>query len=248
MPKAKKLRAPALESQQVRHEPLGQVMEGDAHRGKYAMPSRRRPNKRSSKGAAQDEYLDEKTSKKILEMSREQDMEEELEEQRAWQRKNQSGKEQNAVESDEEYEEEVEEIFIEDGEDYIETDKGYVSIKDGTLGISPEDEDIVAAMNKSSEGGGGEERQTLADLIMGKIAEKEARDRGEVLEDKEDALPPLPKKVVDVYTEIGKILSRYTSGKLPKAFKVIPSLSNWEQVLYLTRPDLWTPQAMYAGE
>ncbi|KAL3942547.1 MAG: hypothetical protein SGARI_000234 [Bacillariaceae sp.] len=108
-------------------------------------------------------------------------------------------------------------------------------------------------MNRGPEGGsggsgsGGEERRTLADLIMGKIAEKEARDRGEPLEDEEDALPPLPKKVVDVYTDIGKILSRYTAGKLPKAFKVIPSLSNWEQVLYLTRPDLWTPQAMYAA-
>lgn len=50
-----------------------------------------------------------------------------------------------------------------------------------------------------------------------------------------------------VYTDIGKLLAHYTSGKLPKAFKVIPSLHNWEEVLYLTRPDLWTPQAMYAA-
>jgi essential nuclear protein 1 len=116
------------------------------------------------------------------------------------------------------------------------------------LGISAEDEAIVAAMNKSSEGA-EEERRTLADLIMGKIAEKEARANGESMQEdeEEEGLPPLPKKVVEVYTDIGKILSRYTSGKLPKAFKVIPSLSNWEQVLYLTRPDLWTPQAMYAA-
>ena len=50
-----------------------------------------------------------------------------------------------------------------------------------------------------------------------------------------------------VYTDIGKLLTHYTSGKLPKAFKVIPSLHNWEEVLYLTRPDQWTPQAMYAA-
>ena len=55
------------------------------------------------------------------------------------------------------------------------------------------------------------------------------------------------KILCQVYTDIGKILSRYTSGKLPKAFKVIPSLSNWEEVLYLTRPDLWSPQAMFAA-
>lgn len=50
-----------------------------------------------------------------------------------------------------------------------------------------------------------------------------------------------------VYTDIGKLLAHYTSGKLPKAFKVVPSLHNWEEVLYLTRPDKWTPQAMYAA-
>jgi essential nuclear protein 1 len=128
---------------------------------------------------------------------------------------------------------------------YIENDQGYVNVRDGALGLSPEDEAIVAAMNRNS--GGVEERKTLADIIMEKIAEKEAKESGQVLEEEEEGLPPLPPKVVDVYTDIGKILSRYTSGKLPKAFKVIPSLSNWEQVLYLTRPDQWTPQAMYAA-
>lgn len=59
-----------------------------------------------------------------------------------------------------------------------------------------------------------------------------------------DARPSLRPQV---YTDIGKLLTHYTSGKLPKAFKVIPSLHNWEEVLYLTRPDLWTPQAMYAA-
>lgn len=37
-------------------------------------------------------------------------------------------------------------------------------------------------------------------------------------------------KVVEVYKQVGKILSTYTSGKLPKAFKIIPSLRNWEEV------------------
>ncbi|MQM14321.1 hypothetical protein Taro_047253 [Colocasia esculenta] len=47
------------------------------------------------------------------------------------------------------------------------------------------------------------------------------------------------------YTSVGKILSRYTSGKVPKAFKHIPSLELWEEVLYLTEPEQWTPNAMY---
>jgi len=87
------------------------------------------------------------------------------------------------------------------------------------------------------------ERKTLADLILEKIDERETEKSG----DQEAELEEMPAKVVEVYTDIGKILSRYTSGKLPKAFKVIPSLSNWEEVLYLTRPDMWTPQAMFAA-
>ncbi|KAJ8412202.1 hypothetical protein AAFF_G00144690 [Aldrovandia affinis] len=62
-------------------------------------------------------------------------------------------------------------------------------------------------------------RRTLADIIMEKITEKQ--------------------------TEVGTVLSKYRSGKLPKAFKIIPALSNWEQVLYLTEPETWTAAAMY---
>jgi len=55
--------------------------------------------------------------------------------------------------------------------------------------------------------------------------------------------PSLPPKVIEVYESVGTMLSRYRSGKLPKAFKIIPRLSNWEEVLYLTNPDDWTPAA-----
>lgn len=50
----------------------------------------------------------------------------------------------------------------------------------------------------------------------------------------------LPPKVVEVYTQVGKLLSHYTSGKLPKAFKIIPNLSNWEEVMYVTNPWDWS--------
>lgn len=42
-----------------------------------------------------------------------------------------------------------------------------------------------------------------------------------------------------------QVLSKYRSGKLPKAFKIIPALSNWEQILYVTEPEAWTAAAMY---
>ena len=47
----------------------------------------------------------------------------------------------------------------------------------------------------------------------------------------EDQVPEgLPPKVVEVYRSVGKIMSRYSTGKVPKAFKIIPNLKNWEEV------------------
>ncbi len=44
---------------------------------------------------------------------------------------------------------------------------------------------------------------------------------------------------------IGILLSRYKSGKLPKLFKILPTLPDWREILYLTRPEQWTPNACY---
>lgn len=35
------------------------------------------------------------------------------------------------------------------------------------------------------------------------------------------------------------------AGKVPKAFKRIPSMPLWEEVLYLTEPENWSPNAMF---
>lgn len=44
---------------------------------------------------------------------------------------------------------------------------------------------------------------------------------------------------------VATLLSRYTIGKIPKAFKHIPSMQHWEEVLYVTEPENWSPNAMY---
>lgn len=46
-------------------------------------------------------------------------------------------------------------------------------------------------------------------------------------------------------SRVGILLSRYKAGKLPKAFKIIPSTRNWEAILMLTSPQNWTPHATY---
>ena len=40
---------------------------------------------------------------------------------------------------------------------------------------------------------------------------------------------------------------RYTAGKLPKAFKIVPNLRNWEEVVFTMHPESWTPHATYAA-
>ena len=50
--------------------------------------------------------------------------------------------------------------------------------------------------------------------------------------------PELDQSVQQVYTSVGDLLHRYRSGKVPKAFKVIPRLRNWEEVLALTDPEV----------
>ena len=48
-----------------------------------------------------------------------------------------------------------------------------------------------------------------------------------------------------VICRVGELLRRYTSGKIPKALKRIPSLECWAEVLQLTQPEHWSPNALY---
>lgn len=88
------------------------------------------------------------------------------------------------------------------------------------------------------------ESVNLADLILEKIAAHEAAEAR-----KEAGLPAddyeLPAKVVEAYTKIGQILSRYKSGPLPKPFKILPTVPHWEDILEVTKPESWTPNACY---
>lgn len=78
----------------------------------------------------------------------------------------------------------------------------------------------------------------LADLVMEQLRKQS---EGEVKpEAPESHLSP---KVVEVYTAMAPFMARYRSGKIPKAFKIIPRLHAWEEVLVLTNPPMWSKQA-----
>ncbi len=98
------------------------------------------------------------------------------------------------------------------------------------------------------------ESRNLADIILQRIAEKEALDAARAGGQPtqrfmgggapEDAVE-IPLKVADTFTKVGQILSRYKSGPLPKPFKVLPTLPQWPDLLSITRPENWTPHAVY---
>lgn len=46
-------------------------------------------------------------------------------------------------------------------------------------------------------------------------------------------------------SRIGLLLSRYKSGKLPKPFKILPTVPHWEDILAITRPESWSANACY---
>ncbi|KAJ1018881.1 hypothetical protein NDA16_004684 [Ustilago loliicola] len=98
-------------------------------------------------------------------------------------------------------------------------------------------------------GFGGRGNKTLADLIMEKIeAAEHAGDGPSQQELEERRMPPgINPKVIEVYRKVGELLSRYKSGPLPKAFKIVPSLPAWESILYITDPASWTPHATLAA-
>lgn len=55
----------------------------------------------------------------------------------------------------------------------------------------------------------------------------------------------LPPRVIEAYQKVGESLRAWKHGKLPKLFKVLPTIKNWEDLLYVTAPDMWTPNAVY---
>lgn len=150
-------------------------------------------------------------------------------------------------------EEEDEEIEF-DVDDDIRLDGDYVDVRDGAEHISAADASVLKRFMPDDSG----QRRTLADIIMCKIAEKEQMAAGgyDGMEDEDEGGagpggmqgrgPPLDPKVIEVYTEVGKYLSHYKSGKLPKVLKVAPALANWEDITFLTNPETWTPHATYA--
>uniref|UniRef100_A0A6M2DLN7 Putative cell adhesion complex protein bystin n=1 Tax=Xenopsylla cheopis TaxID=163159 RepID=A0A6M2DLN7_XENCH len=89
------------------------------------------------------------------------------------------------------------------------------------------------------------QQRTLADIIMEKINEKQTELQTQFSDAGSLQVQELDPRVKTMYDGVKEVLQKYRSGKLPKAFKIIPNLKNWEQILYITDPPSWSAAAMY---
>lgn len=87
--------------------------------------------------------------------------------------------------------------------------------------------------------------RTLADIIMEKLTEKRTEIDTQFSDTGIVQLKDLDPRVKAMYEGVRDVLAKYRSGKLPKAFKIVPTLINWEQILYITDPPKWSAAAMY---
>jgi essential nuclear protein 1 len=91
-------------------------------------------------------------------------------------------------------------------------------------------------------------RRTIADIILEKLTEKKTELQTQMTDDSRTLVggqTQLDERIVKMYSQIKEVLHKYRSGKLPKAFKILPSLNNWEHILYITEPDNWSAAAIY---
>jgi len=219
MGKAKKIKV----SQRESIGPLGeQIQKGDVAEPTGRVKERVRMDE-------DEDYVESKLSKNIINQARLQaaEMESELNLEGA------SGQIKKAAKS----------VSLgDDNSDNDESDDDLTGTKydEGEVKVNEDDDMAIRMFMKPS----GVRTRTLADIINEKITEKKTEIDTQ-FSDGTELAKDLSPAVVEMYTEVGKLLSKYRSGKIPKAFKMLPQFRNWEQLLHLTEPDKWSAAAMY---
>ncbi|KAF9581057.1 snoRNA-binding rRNA-processing protein [Lunasporangiospora selenospora] len=256
-----------------RHDPLHvQLMAGGEN---DPLPLGKKPRAKTARNERKNrpdtDYVDAKLSRKILSIAQEQQDEVRREERGGLSSDDDDDEEESAFGKTSASASGPNRRFIpaigdsEDESDAEEMDGEFGDIEE--IEIDQKDAELLAKFMPSAP----REKKTLADLIMEKInaanaakaaaaAEPDAAVPGSKKgpldsvmdyadDDEAEGDRPMPDglspKVIEVYSKVGLLLSRYKSGKLPKAFKIIPSLQNWEEILYITAPENWTVHATY---
>ena len=128
----------------------------------------------------------------------------------------------------------------------VATETPFVELEEHMAGVEIDDEE--ARLMEQFAPQSQVQSRNLADIIMAKIRQKE-RDADDAASHSGSTVggTQFDPRVVKIYKTVGKLLKRYTTGKIPKAFKVLPNLQGWEELLWLTSPHEWSPHALYAA-
>ncbi|GAA6062824.1 hypothetical protein JCM10212_002462 [Sporobolomyces blumeae] len=228
MPKA----APARKNAGVKHDPLAtQLHLGElSDAGVLSKPGKRQKSKKHHQ--EEEGALDAKVTRKVLAMAR--DQQDEIAEEDLQELGYDVDERERRMRGEGSDEDENDDDLSDDDEEYEEFEELEV------------DEDDQALLDSYVPQGQLQPGQTLADLIMAKIGQAE-EPKGKEPEVVRQPPPGFNPKVVEVYTKVGELLSRYKSGPLPKAFKILPTLSMWPTLVMITKPESWTPHATYAA-
>ncbi|XP_028160256.1 bystin [Ostrinia nubilalis] len=120
--------------------------------------------------------------------------------------------------------------------DDLEPDAYYDNIE-----INEDDEEALRMFMSSKP----DRTRTLADIIKDKITDKHTELQTQFSDIETLKLQNIDPRIKTMYEGVRDVLQKYRSGKLPKAFKMVPHLQNWEQILYITEPTTWSAAAMY---
>ncbi|BDA46830.1 Bystin [Coccomyxa sp. Obi] len=211
----------------------------------YGVRTRPRPGKRrknEAKDQEAEEPLVEEASEQVLRVAREQQAEIDAEDRPATRygpavrsqaaRVNLRAQQSHDSDSDESA----------DLEEYSDDEEHWI---DNEIGV--DDEEALAKFMAPD--AASQQQRTLSDIIMERIREKQEAGGMPAISEEDEGPGPVPSgikpELVELYQGVGTILKRFTTGKIPKAFKIIPKLSNWEEVLFLTDPEGWSPHATY---
>ena len=240
-------RAGSSRAKKQRHDPL--LKDIDSATGSL---------KRSKNGRAQrdddepqdEEFIDARQSRKILQLARDQQdeiaAEENVELQREVRDKARFQGTTNEQDEDEDEDEDNEASEYSDFEPEEYEEEIEIDEEDAAL--------FEQYFKRADDFNSNNGSYNLADKIMASVREKEAELHEEAMDTTEDQEVSerrptdgvaLPEKVIRAYTTVGSVLKTWTHGKLPKLFKVIPSLRNWQDVLYVTNPQEWSPHVVY---
>ncbi|XP_076244398.1 bystin [Calliopsis andreniformis] len=176
-----------------------------------------------------EEFVDPSLTKRILSQARRQQIE--IEEENGMGQSSQSTK-KPVVKFGSEFSDTEEQS----SEDELNDSQYYEDIQ-----INEEDEIAIQKfMSKDSA-----PMRTLADIILEKLTEKKTEIETQFSDVGSMQIQDLDPRVKAMYEGVRDVLAKYRSGKLPKAFKIVPNLKNWEQILYITDPPKWSAAAMY---